>query len=317
MKGLSKGSLCLAISAILSLLLSFASAFSWNPPPLLQSQSQFQFQSDVQYQFRYDRTSVVLFDYADDGSPSDYDTSDLPPVSKEVAVDEKEEDVSIRDDLKRELLLLASVTDRGAYCSKEEKDIVTDLVAQLEALNPTKDPASIKHCKGEWDLGYASTQLFRSSPFFQSIRAAVGDDQKEVAENGFALHEQATSGSRVGRVRQTVTSDKLISEVDLEVGMLPGIPMSIKGTVISTASLDVVSDKQWELRIENTKVTGSNIPFFDTLKDMLQVELPVGDFYSSIQGQVPVVPLTTFYADDTLRITRDVDDNLFVFIRES
>lgn len=262
------------------------------------------------------RSSIVLHDYAYDGSPSDYDTSDLPPVIKQVAVDENEEDVRIRDDLKRELLLLASVTDRGAYCSKEEKDIVIDLVAQLEALNPTKDPAS--NCEGEWDLGYSSTQLFRSSPFFQSIRAAFGDENKEIAENGFALHQQATSGSRVGRVRQIVTSKNLISEVDLEVGMLPGIPMSLKGTVVTTATLNVVSDKRWELRIENTKVKGSNIPLFDTLlDDMLQVEVPVGDFYKSFQGKVPMVALTTFYADDTLRITRDVDENFFVFIRET
>ena len=263
----------------------------------------------------FSRSRIIRYDYTDDGAPSDYDTSDLPPVIKEVAVDENEEDVAIRDDLKRELLLLASVTDRGAYSSKEEKDIVIDLVAQLEALNPTKDPAS--NCEGEWDLGYASTQLFRSSPFFQSIRVAVGDDNKEVAENGFALHAQATSGSRVGRVRQIVTPDELISEVELQVGMMPGIPMSVQGTVVSTAALDVVSDKRWELRMRNTKVKGSNIPVFNTFMDDLQVEVPVGDFYSSLQGTVPIIPLTTFYVDDTLRITRDVDENFFVFIRDS
>lgn len=261
------------------------------------------------------RSLIIRYDYADDDSPSDYDTSDLPPDIKEVAVDEKEEDVAIRDALKRELLLLASVTDRGAYCSKEEKDIVIDLVAQLEALNPTKDPAS--NCEGEWDLGYSSTQLFRSSPFFQSIRVAVGDDNKDVTENGFALHQQATSGSRVGRVRQIITTEKFISEVDLEVGMLPGIPLSLQGTVVTTAALNVASDKQWELRIENTKVKGSNIPLFSTFMDDLQVELPVGNFYNTLQGKIPVVPLTTFYVDETLRITRDVDDNFFVFIRES
>lgn len=261
------------------------------------------------------RSRIVRYDYADDGSPSDYDTSDLPPEIKEVAVDEKEEDVVIRDALKRELLLLASVTDRGAYCSKEEKDIVIDLVAQLEALNPTKDPASL--CEGEWDLGYSSTQLFRSSPFFQAIRVAVGEDNKDVTENGFALHAQATSGSRVGRIRQVITSDKLVSEVDLEVGMLPGIPLSIQGTVVSTANLKVVSDKRWELQIESTRVKGSNIPLFNSLMENLQMEVPVGDLYSSVQGNVPVIPLTTFYVDDTLRITRDVDENFFVFIRES
>jgi hypothetical protein len=234
---------------------------------------------------------IICYDYADDGSPSDYDTADLPSEIKEVAVDEKEEDVEIRDALKRELLLLASVTDRGAFSSREEQDIVIDLVAQLEALNPTKDPAS--HCEGEWDLCYSSTQFFRSSPFFQSIRVAVGDDNKDMAENGFALHEQATMGSRVGRVRQIVTSDKLISEVSLEVGTLPGIPISLQGTVVTIASLDVVSDKRWELRIENTKVKGSNIPFINMFMDDLQVELPVGDFYSTVMsGKVPVIPMT-------------------------
>jgi len=264
---------------------------------------------------RYPRSTVVVYDYADDNSPSDYDTSDLPPTIKEVAFDDKEEDVGIRDALKRELLLLASVTDRGAYSTKEEQDIVTDLVAQLEALNPTKDPA--RNCSGEWDLGYASTkQLFRSSPFFQSIRIAV--DNPEVTENGFALHAQATSGSRVGRVRQMISKSKLISEVDLEVGMAPGIPLSIRGTVVSTAALDVVSNTKWELQIETTKVKGSNVPFLqDMLDDVLQVELPVGDFYDAVSGTVPIVPLTTFYVDDTLRITRDVDENFFVFVKES
>mmetsp|Transcript_23861 Transcript_23861/g.66131 ORF Transcript_23861/g.66131 Transcript_23861/m.66131 type:complete len:305 (+) Transcript_23861:148-1062(+) len=261
------------------------------------------------------RSLVVRYDYADDGSPSDYDSSDLPPEIKQVAVDEKEEDITIRDALKQELLLLASVTDRGAYCSKEEKDIVIDLVAQLEALNPTKDPAS--NCEGEWDLGYSSTQLFRSSPFFQAIRVAVGEDNKEMAENGFALHAQATSGSRVGRVRQIITGERLVSEVDLEVGMAPGIPFSIQGTVVSSASLNVVSDKRWELRMENTKVKGSNIPFFNQFLENLQMEVPVGDFYNTVQGTSPVIPLTTFYVDDTLRITRDVDENFFVFVRES
>jgi len=262
------------------------------------------------------RSRIVRYDYPDDGAPSDYDTFDLSPTIRSVAVDKREEDFAIRDDLKRELLLLASITDRGAYCSPDEQDIVIDLVAQLEALNPTPDPAS--HCEGEWDLGYASTQLFRSSPFFQSIRMAVGDENKGVTENGFALHAQATSGSRVGRVRQIVTANTLISEVDLAVGMLPGIPMSLKGTVVSTAALEVVSDQKWELQIETTKVIRSNIPLLNSvLEDYLQLELPVGDLYSSLQGTVPVIPLTTVYVDDTLRITRDVDENFFVFLRES
>lgn len=241
--------------------------------------------------FQHRRSSLVIRNnYAEETSPSDYDTSDLPPEIKEVAVDDKEEDVAIRDALKRELLLLASITDRGAFAKKEEQDIVTDIVTQLEMLNPTKDPAS--NCEGEWDLCYSSTQFFRSSPFFQSIRIAVGDSNKEVADNGFALHEQATKGSRIGKVRQIINSDSLISEVDLEVGTLPGIPFSMMGTVVTIANLNVVSDKRWELKIEKTKVRGSNIPFVNMFMDDLQVELPVGDFYSTVSGEIPVIPMT-------------------------
>jgi len=261
------------------------------------------------------RTSslIICHDYAD-GAPSDYDTEDLESDVKEVTVDENVDDVLIRDALKRELLLLASVTNRGEYASHDERDIAIDLVTQLEALNPTAEPAS--HCEGDWDLCLSSTQFFRSSPFFQAIRCAVGDDNKQIAENGFDLHERATSNSRVGRVRQTITSDQLISEVDLEVGIAPGIPIKVKGTVVTSASLKVVSDKKWDLKVENTKVRGSNIPIFnEIMENDLHVELPVGDFYNTVQGGVPVIPMSTFYVDESMRITRDIDDNFFVFSR--
>jgi hypothetical protein len=229
-----------------------------------------------------------LFDYQDD-SPSDYDSSDLSPEQKEATVDDKEEDALIRDELKRELLLLGSVTNRGEYASSDERDIVIDLVTQLEALNPTAEPAA--HCEGDWDLCLSSTQFFRSSPFFQTIRIAVGDENKAIAENGFDLHDSATSTSRVGRVRQKISSDKLVSEVDLEVGTLPGIPLRLKGTVVTTASLDVVSAERWDVRVQTTLVKGSNIPILNQFMDDLKLEIPVGEAYSTIRGSIPVVPM--------------------------
>jgi hypothetical protein len=237
------------------------------------------------------QSTSIRWEYADGDAPSDYDTSDLTPDQKEVTVDENEEDALIRDALKRELLLLASVTNRGEYASPEERNIVIDLVTQLEALNPTAEPAS--NCAGEWDLCLSSTQFFRSSPFFQAIRVAVGDDNKQLAHNGFELHDRATSNSRVGRVRQTITSDRLVSEVDLEVGLAPGIPIKVKGTVVTTASLKVASADLWELQVETTKVKGSNIPFLNQiLEENVNLELPVGAFYSNVvQGANPVIPM--------------------------
>lgn len=259
-------------------------------------------------------SSIILKDFPDADGPSDYDTEDLPPSEKSVVVDDKEEDVMIRDALKRELLLLASVTNRGLYSNKDEAGLVLDLVSQLEALNPTANPA--EHCMGEWDLCYSSTQLFRSSPFFQAIRIAVGDDNKQMAENGFKLHDRATSGSRIGRVKQILSSTQLINELDLEVGFLPGLPFKIKGTVVTTASMKIVSDKEMDLTLETTRVKRSNIPLLNQImEEELQIELPVGEVYKTIRGDVPVIAMQTFYVDESMRITRDVDENIFVYTR--
>lgn len=256
-------------------------------------------------------TATSLHSYSDD-APSDYDRDDLLD-SKSVSVDSKVEDAKIRDALKRELLVLSSVTNRGECATQDEQNILIDLVSQLEALNPTADPAS--HSAGEWDLCLSSTQLFRSSPFFQSIRMAAGDTNKAVVENGFDLHDRATSASRVGRVRQLITSNRLRSEVELEVGIAPGLPLRLRGTVITTASLDIQAPELWETRILHTSVASSNIPFLNELLDDPKVELPVGDAYSAVLGNVPIVPFKTFYVDEGLRITRDIDDNFFVFAR--
>lgn len=143
----------------------------------------------------------------------------------------------------------------------------------------------------------------------------MGDDNLEMVENGFDLHDKSTTFGRIGRVRQTISKDKLVSEVDLEVGLLPGFPIRVKGDVITTASLNVVSSDTFETKIESTHVEGSNVPFLNEWLDDPRLELPVGDFYKSVRGDVPVVPTKTFYVDESMRIVRDVDDNFFVFTR--
>ncbi|CAJ1929163.1 unnamed protein product [Cylindrotheca closterium] len=137
---------------------------------------------------------------------------------------------------------------------------------------------------------------------------AVGDDNKQMAENGFTLHDRATSGSRIGRVKQILSSNELINELDLEVGVLPGLPFKIKGTVVTTASLQIVSDQKMELRLQGTKVKGSNIPLLNQLmEEELNMEIPVGEVYRTIRGDVPVIAMqVTFYVDESMRITQDV-----------
>ena len=249
----------------------------------------------------------------DDDSPSDYDPSAVMDERQILAVDEDESDEDIRDALKRELLLLATVTNRGECATNEERDIIVDLVTQLEALNPTADPASC--CEGEWDLVLSSTQFFRSSPFFMAIRSALGEENKEIANNGFDIHDRATSSGRVGKVKQIISDSQLISEVDLSVGMMPGLPVVVKGTVITTAAINKVSSETWELSVETTQVKRSNVPFIDQLLDDYALDLPVGQLFQTLSGSVPISIVKTFYLDQGIRISRDMDDNFFVFAR--
>lgn len=243
----------------------------------------------------------------DEQSPSDY--SDVLD-DKQLEVDTREEDALIRDELKRELLLLSSVTNRGEYASKDEQNMLIDLVAQLEAINPTKDPAM--NLQGEWDLCLSSTQFFRSSPFFQSLRRIM---DQPMSSNFFDIHDKATTGGRIGRVRQIITENKLTSEVDLEVGVLPGLPFKVKGTVITSADFKAVSSDTFELQVDKTMVKGSNVPVLNQLLEDLNLELPMAQAFTTLTGGLPIVSNKIFYLDEGLRISRDEDENFFVFTR--
>ena len=105
------------------------------------------------------------------------------------------------------------------------------------------------------------------------------------------------------------------SEVELEAGLLPGIPVRIKGTVVTTASLKVVSADEFDLQIQNTHVTGSNLPILNQFLDSPRFDLPVKDVYQTLTGSVPTIPMKTYYMDEGMRIVRDVDENFFVFTR--
>lgn len=228
--------------------------------------------------------------------PSDYDNSDLEPEDRQVTYDTDEDDEEIRDALKRELLLISSVTSRGEFASKEERDLIVDIITQLEALNPTADPAL--NCEGDWDLCLASTQSFRSSPFFLAVRTLLGDG--DLAERGFMIQDQVLSGATFGRVRQIISENELRSEVSLGIGF-------ISGRVVTTAAIDVCPPEKWNLSVKETSI--DNIPN----------AIPVGEILSKLNVQggsaVPISTLRTFYVDEGLRITRDLDDNFFVFAR--
>lgn len=281
------------------------------------------------------RLSFGLFSTndVDDAGPSDYDPRDIMldetndtesnPV-KSLQVDTKEGDAVIREELKRELLLLASVTNRGTWANQEERDIISDIVTQLEALNPTPEPIyqmihdnDLSEFEHEWDLVVTNTQLFRASPFFLVIRSLL--KEKNTANDVFDLYNQLTSVTKIGRVREIFQNGVLKSEIDLEVGFF-------KSTIITQATYESMTNcpETMEISITSTNMKQTNIPLMDIfpspngsspLLSTSPLEFPIGQILKSIRGNVPKVELKTFYMDDGLRITRDVDDNFYVFSR--
>lgn len=243
----------------------------------------------------------------DDGDSSmvssEFNANYDAPLRESRSAETEEDDQLIREELKRELLLLSSVTSRGDFANPEERAILNDIVSQLEALNPFSNQAS--ECAGDWDLTLTSTQAFRSSPFFQAIRSVLNDEIS--ADNAFRMHEQATSMGRLARVRQFIGEDgTFVSEADLKVG-----PAS--GTVVTKANFEITNTVTWDVTVESTQVKNSSIFFLDQILESL--EFPVGLFYQNVRGSVPVSKLTHWYVDETMRIARDIDDNYYVFSR--
>ena len=109
-----------------------------------------------------------------DDYPSDVDVESIDPRKVMDA-----EIVQTPENLKAALLQLGACTSRGESASVDEKETARNIVAQLEEMNPTKDPAeSCADITGTWELVFSDTQLFRSSPFFMAGRAVCSDGEE-------------------------------------------------------------------------------------------------------------------------------------------
>ena len=69
---------------------------------------------------------------------------------------------------------------------------------------------------GTWTLVYSSSQAFRSSPFFATFQALLG--QEGLAERIFSFTD-AIPNAKIGQARQIVNEDctELLSRVDMSI----------------------------------------------------------------------------------------------------
>lgn len=238
------------------------------------------------------------------------------------------------------LLRIAASTDRGQYAKPSQKDSASQLVASLESnYAPETNQSSLQSSIGTWELLYSNTQLFRSSPFFLAGRSTCQTPEQAEQYNWFCeMHRAALAISTIGVVRQVIThKGKLVNEFEVKVGAVPflsdflprlaysgGLPLTIDGAIVSSADAtqsNTVSN-EWELYMDTVEIKGSNIPILRNVLDSGNAKLRSRNLSDFLKENVDVYEtpkpvLKTTYIDETMRIVRDEDDNIFVYGRVS
>lgn len=217
--------------------------------------------------------------------------------------------------LKSKLFRISALTGRGETATDVQKEEAQEIIASIEMENPSYDSESPQFTiRGEWELIYTDAQLFSGSPFFLFIRELFGSNFEQAQET-FQLHRRATSTGRIEAVRQVITDKELRSEVELNVGLIPGPPFSLRGTVVSSADIEYEDKLTIKATFRDTVVKESP---FSMLLDQLP-PLPIKQLYETINNgsPPPASVLTTYYLDDDMRITRTLDDTVFVYTRKS
>lgn len=274
-----------------------------------------------------------------DNSKSDDEKSDYLNNLKKPSWEDDQEDESTtaideKSKLIQSLLINASSSDRGQFASTAQKSKMDDIIAKLESLNDgqgTTNPTESSSIEGTWELLYSSTQLFRSSPFFMAGRAVCQTDEEAQQYDWFCdMHRAALAISEIGKVRQVISSDRMVSEFEVSVGAVPflsdftpfaysgGLPFTIEGAIVSSADITPTSNgNAWEIFMDTVEIKGSNIPLLrKALDEGLKLQSRgLGDFLESnipsYSNPKPVFETT--YLDDILRISRDQDGKVFVY----
>lgn len=253
------------------------------------------------------------------------------PVATTVSADIASMDTA---SLKKQILQLASLTDRGQRHNKmvsnaytKEEGRMQQLVAQLVQTPCTISEATLE---GEWELVYASVELFRSSPFFLAIEEALASRGK--SDLFFKLHLLQThswGASTVGRVAQRLNfADRTMeSEFDTILFGLTVIPIvgwfkllpTFGGTVITYSRDFRLEGDVLHMELDKTQVVETDGVDQGLMGKLLMNRFaPVNAVWKLLPwnwGQAPVCSVAVKYVDEELRVAEDKYGQLFVYMR--
>jgi len=185
---------------------------------------------------------------------------------------------------------------------------------------------------------YIRTRIyFDQVLFFMAGRAVCKTEEEASRYDWFCdMHRAALATSVIGKVRQIISGDgRLVSEFEVKVGSVPflsdftpfsysgGLPVTIDGAIVSSASITPTSDgNAWEIFMDTVEIKGSNIPLLRQLLDTGGVKLESRKLGSLLEDNVesytnPKPTFQTTYLDESIRIARDQDGKVFVYVKES
>ena len=224
--------------------------------------------------------------------------------------------------LKKRLMALAAASGRGQDATSAQKTAASGLVADLIAVNPTPEPARDPAIAGDWELVYADTHLFRSSPFFWAVGRMMGPENADFFYDAHA-HQTGIFGGGVGRVVQSIDPEagRLVSDCVVRASV--GVPLlgfapifAGYGSVITAARAVPIDAVRLAVTVEATTVRQDDATVLPQLNFLNGTTVPVEDVMRQIGGgAAPEVYIDTVYLDDELRISKLEDGSVLVYQR--
>jgi len=182
--------------------------------------------------------------------------------------------------IKRDLAILGAETEVGFRADSSAAERIRALAAELEAINPTPEPASAAALlRGRWRLLYSNIDLLRKTTLGQLSFNILPDTGVRVAE----LFNEVDPAS--GLWDNVITFDALDS----------GEP----GTAVIMGSYAAVDDAEIDIRFTGSLVVTATAP----------VRLPIN------REQLPDMRISITYLDESFRMIRGNHGILYIFER--